>query len=71
MPGVGEPLTPREAEVLGRVADDRTNDEIAEALVVSAETVKTHISHIMDKTDCHDRRELARRQRAGEFDAGP
>jgi len=48
-------LTPREAEVLGLIAAGRTNAEIAEALVVSAATVKSHINHIFAKTGVRDR----------------
>jgi DNA-binding NarL/FixJ family response regulator len=48
-------LTPREAEVLGLIAAGRTNTEIAEALVVSAATVKSHINHIFAKTGVRDR----------------
>jgi DNA-binding NarL/FixJ family response regulator/signal transduction histidine kinase len=48
-------LTPREAEVLALIAAGRTNAEIAEALVVSAATVKSHINHIFAKTGVRDR----------------
>jgi DNA-binding NarL/FixJ family response regulator len=48
-------LTPREAEVLGLIAAGRTNAEIAEALVVSAATVKSHVNHIFAKTGVRDR----------------
>ena len=42
-------LTPREAEVLALIAEGLTNTEIAERLVVSAATVKTHVNHIFAK----------------------
>jgi DNA-binding NarL/FixJ family response regulator len=42
-------LTPREREVLGLVAEGRTNGAIAQALVVSAGAVEKHISSIFDK----------------------
>jgi DNA-binding CsgD family transcriptional regulator len=54
----GEPvprLTPRELEVLQLAADGRTTREIAEALVVSPGTVKTHLQHIYAKLDARDR----------------
>lgn len=42
-------LTEREQEVLRELAHGRTNHEIAEALVVSDETVKTHVGNILSK----------------------
>jgi DNA-binding NarL/FixJ family response regulator len=48
-------LTPREAEILGLVAQGMTNPEIAQALVLSHHTIKTHINRIFAKTDSRDR----------------
>ena len=48
-------LTPREAEVLGLIGAGFTNREIAERLVVSEATVKTHINHVFAKIDARDR----------------
>ncbi|MEO1061260.1 MAG: response regulator transcription factor [Actinomycetota bacterium] len=48
-------LTPRELEILGQVAEGRTNAEIAEALHVGRATVKTHLLHIFDKLGVNDR----------------
>lgn len=48
-------LTPREAEVLGLIGAGFTNREIAERLVVSETTVKTHINHVFSKIDARDR----------------
>jgi DNA-binding NarL/FixJ family response regulator len=48
-------LTPREAEVLSLIAAGLTNTEIAERLVVSAATVKTHVNHIFAKAGVRDR----------------
>jgi DNA-binding NarL/FixJ family response regulator len=51
-------LTPREREVMALVAEGLTNDEIAERLVVSPLTAKTHVSRIMLKLSARDRAQL-------------
>jgi len=48
-------LTPRETEVLRMVAEGQSNTEIAERLTISAETVKTHVSRILEKLELRDR----------------
>ncbi len=50
-----EPLTPREAEVLGLMAAACTNREIAEALGTAEGTVKIHVSNILSKLGARDR----------------
>jgi DNA-binding NarL/FixJ family response regulator len=51
-------LTPREREVMALVAEGLTNDEIAEQLVVSPLTAKTHVSRIMLKLGARDRAQV-------------
>jgi DNA-binding NarL/FixJ family response regulator len=63
---VPELLTPREQEVLGLLARGRSNQDIAEALVVSVRTVKVHVSNIMAKLSASNRTEaVAKARRCG------
>jgi DNA-binding NarL/FixJ family response regulator len=54
-PDLPDGLTPREAEVLALIAEGLTNTEIADRLVVSAATVKSHVNHIFAKAGVRDR----------------
>jgi DNA-binding NarL/FixJ family response regulator len=51
-------LTEREREVVGLVAEGLSNDEIAERLVVSPATARTHVSRAMVKLNARDRAQL-------------
>ena len=50
-----ENLSDREVEVLRRIADGNRNRDIARLLLISEETVKVHVKHIMDKLEAKDR----------------
>ncbi len=52
-------LTEREAEVLGLIADGRSNSEIATALTLTEATVKTHVTRVLMKLDVRDRTQAA------------
>jgi DNA-binding NarL/FixJ family response regulator len=54
-PELPDELTPREAEVLSLIARGLSNGEIADHLIVSQATVKTHINHLFAKTGVRDR----------------
>ncbi len=52
-------LTDREMDVLRQIASGKSNHEIAEALVISEKTVKTHITNILTKLHLSDRTQAA------------
>jgi DNA-binding NarL/FixJ family response regulator len=52
---LGPAITLREREILALVAAGRANKEIAANLGISEDTVKRHVSHILEKLDVHDR----------------
>jgi DNA-binding NarL/FixJ family response regulator len=63
-PAVSFPeLTEREREILGLIAHGRTNEQIAEQLVVSIKTVRNHVSTIFSKLQVADRAQAVVRAR--------
>ena len=56
-------LSPRELEILRRVAQGMKNREIGAELGLSAGTVKNHMTSILSKLNAHNRREAAARAR--------
>ena len=59
----GEHISERELEVLRLMARGASNHEIAEQLVITVGTVKSHINHIFVKLDAHNRTEAVARAR--------
>jgi two-component system response regulator FixJ len=53
-------LTPRELEVLGRIAAGAANKDIARTLGISTRTVEVHRAHIMEKLDARNAADLMR-----------
>jgi LuxR family transcriptional regulator, maltose regulon positive regulatory protein len=62
-PGLIEPLSARELEVLELLAAGRANRQIADELVVALDTVKKHVSHILDKLGASNRTQAVARAR--------
>jgi DNA-binding NarL/FixJ family response regulator len=61
-------LTAREAEILGLIAQGMTNPEIAQSLVLSNHTIKTHINRIFAKTGSRDRAAAVQYARVHDLD---
>ena len=55
----GVPLTPRETQVLRQIAMGQANQEIADALEISVETVKEHVQNLLRKISVNDRTQAA------------
>jgi LuxR family maltose regulon positive regulatory protein len=62
-PGLAEPLTDRELEVLRLLAAGKSNQRIAHDLVVALDTVKKHVTHILGKLGAANRTEAVARAR--------
>jgi LuxR family maltose regulon positive regulatory protein len=62
-PGLAEPLTDREPEVLRLIAAGSSNQRIAHDLVVALDTVKKHVTHVLGKLGAANRTEAAARAR--------
>jgi NarL family two-component system response regulator LiaR len=56
---VGDDLTEREREVLALIVEGQTNPDIADRLIISESTVKTHVSNILSKLNVSTRTEAA------------
>jgi LuxR family transcriptional regulator, maltose regulon positive regulatory protein len=63
LPGMAEPLTDREVEVLWLLAAGRSNQRIAHELVVALDTVKKHVTHVLGKLGAANRTEAVARAR--------
>jgi LuxR family transcriptional regulator, maltose regulon positive regulatory protein len=63
VPGLVEQLTSRELEVLTMLAAGKSNPAIASELVVTLDTVKKHVSHVMAKLGAANRTEAVARAR--------
>jgi DNA-binding NarL/FixJ family response regulator len=58
-PAMGNPLTPRETEVVIQLASGKTNRQIAQRLHLSLSTVKRHLERILSKLEVSDRTQAA------------
>ncbi len=63
MPGLVEPLSARELQVLELIAAGHPNRIIAERLVITVDTVKRHVSHVFNKLSVANRTEAVARAR--------
>ena len=66
----GEELTPTELQILHLLCADKSNAEIAQIMDVKLPTVKTHVSHILDKLDVKRRAEAKTAAKKLQFSAG-
>lgn len=59
LPNLPEPLSPRELEVLALLVEGLSNQEIADRLIISLATAKTHVRNILNKLAVDDRTQAA------------
>ncbi len=59
-----DPLSERELDVLQLLAQGATNQEIAEALVITVDTAKRHVSNILGKLEANNRLQAVVRARS-------
>jgi DNA-binding CsgD family transcriptional regulator len=62
--GLVEPLTERELEVLGLLAEGMSNEAIATSLCLSVNTVKTHLKNVYGKLEVNNRTQAVARSQA-------
>ncbi len=62
-PGLADPLTDRETDVLRLIAAGKSNQRIAHDRVVTLDTVKKHVSHVLGKLGAANRTEAVTRAR--------
>ena len=58
---ISDPLSVREGDILGLIAQGRSNKEIARILCIAPETVKTHVKHIFVKLNVEKRAQAVSR----------
>ena len=63
VPGIIEPLSAREREVLALLATGQPNRTIADQLVITVDTVKRHVSHVFEKLGVENRTQAVARAR--------
>jgi len=63
VPGIIEPLSAREREVLALLATGHPNRTIADELVITVDTVKRHVSHVFEKLGVENRTQAVARAR--------
>lgn len=55
---LGDPLSPRQQQVVDLAALSRTDEEIASTLAISVSTVRAHLEKALEKLGLHEKRQL-------------